>query len=194
VASGQSIDQFPNDVDRHLFGAYVSGLIDGEGCFRLSFTRRQRSARETPHVVFQINLRADDLPILRLLQSFFGCGNIHFRAPIGKTLPQFCFKVTRNTDLVHVVIPHFSRYPLFAKKRFDFTIWSEGVHLVHLVMSRRRRWGGNCPGFAAQWTPAELAHFRVLVEGLKKQREYDAPIQPMPPPPRSAPPEPLLFD
>src|SRR5262245_47158395 len=67
---------FPDHIDRDYFAAYLSGLTDGEGHFALGLREYRNHLRPVPRVYFDIALRADDLGILRLIQSFFGFGYI----------------------------------------------------------------------------------------------------------------------
>jgi hypothetical protein len=192
VATGHSIEPFPTTINRAYFAAYLSGFTDGEGCFQLLLT----GGRSTPTARFSILLRADDLPILRLIQSFLACGHIDpvNREPQRRTGMNACdsfhFWVERTSDLVGAVIPHFAAHPLLAKKRRDLAIWSEGVALISRVSALPRNRNGR-RGNAVRWTADLLSHFRSLKDALKATREFNAPIVALPPP---LPTEPSLFD
>jgi len=74
------------------------------------------------------------ISILQKLQSFFGVGLINTR--INKNVTSFT--VTKISDLVNIIIPHFSNFPLQTQKRVDFELGAKIVeskqnreHLTH---------------------------------------------------------------
>src|SRR5262245_50053499 len=132
--STQPILPFPADRDREAFANYVTGFVDGEGSYTLYYTHT--GTRATPDALFSIGLRADDHAILRLIQSFFGCGVIYFahsERQRGNDKPKVTFRINRLADLSRIIIPHFIRYPLLAKKGRDFLIWKQAVELMSAV-------------------------------------------------------------
>lgn len=176
MAKIHSIDPFPSDIDRDYFGAWLSGFTDGEGCFGLM---RASSKPTDPKTVFSIKLRRDDGAVLYLLQSFWQCGRIYLtenKSLVAGVNPSVTFSVGRLHDHLRVVIPHFEKYPLLAKKRRDFTIWKQGVLLKHEVSCRPIRSRGYNAGHLPRWTKEELEYFSSLIVSLKEQRKYDADV------------------
>src|SRR5262245_49713133 len=184
-----SILPFPTEINRHDFANYLTGFSDGEGCFQLricTLHKKHGPSRPTPSAIFVICLRADDVAILQLFQSFFGCGRIVPGKGNGTRQDSRRFQISGAHDLVSTVIPHFQRYPLRAKKLRDFSIWKQGVMLIRHVSSLFR------PKHSRRWTDERLAQFLALKKALASVREYQAPAIPLLPPP--PPPEPSLFD
>jgi len=181
---------FPANIDRQRFGHWISGFTDGEGHFALIVANDKR----TPAARFVIGLRADDLPALRLIQSYWGCGTVFYKPKTGNTHEQYFYHAVRIADLVSVVIPHFQTFPLRAKKRNDFLIWKEAVSFVDQVIRIPLVHLGGKDGSLRRWTPERMDYFRALMNALKVGREYQAPPVPLPPPPPLPPPEPGLFD
>jgi hypothetical protein len=178
----QLITPFPADVDRDYFAAWLSGFTDGEGCFRLMGESRPHS--RGPYIVpcanFTITLRSDDAKILALIQSFFGCGVLYHdtRAYSNHSpLPKSHYRVMRTLDLFTILVPHFERHPLLAKKRHDFAIWRTGLALLAEVMQRPSCFGKR--GRQKKWTDNELSRFRSLAADLKAVRQY--PLEAFPP-------------
>ncbi len=102
--------------------SYVSGFVDGEGCFCVSFQPSLRhllgwEARPS----FSISPNADRAQLLYMLQHRWGCGSIRPDRS-DKTLK---FEVRNLKDLVDTVVPHFQRYPLLSSKQADFAFFSE---------------------------------------------------------------------
>ena len=112
---------------------YVVGFVDGEGCFCVSISahktlRRKREVRP----VFEIELREDDLDILKSIQRVLGCGTIYRLnyKRYAKWKPHVKLKVSRIDDLLTYVIPFFRDHPLQAKKRYSFKIFARIVEMV----------------------------------------------------------------
>lgn len=185
---------FPDHTDRQRFGDWLSGLTDGEGCFSLHLYTSSHG-HTTPLANFALYLRADELPILRLIQSFFGCGSIQFVSRADQrekgmdTKDCYSFVVRRVRELLSFVIPTFERHPLRAKKQRDLVIWKEAILFLHDCSTSPRIRTGQRGGQV--WNKPRLDHFRSLMTALKATRKYNAPNIPLPPP---VPEEPSLFD
>ena len=198
MAKANSIAPFPPDIDRNAFGNWLSGFTDGEGCFTLKkVASRRYPGGFCPAAGFRIVLRADDGPVLLLAQSFWNCGRLILRAgkppsrrPNAK--PQSSFRIEVMQDLASVIVPHFEKYPLRAKKAADFVIWRQAVLLAWRVQQRfqgrvRSTGRGVC---ATKWALTEKKEFSSLVDALSHQRRFDASlVRPFP-----APTEPTLLD
>lgn len=96
---------------------YISGYVDGEGCFSISFSRRIKMlvGWETKPS-FSVSQNQDRAEVLYLIQKKFGCGFIR-RDFSDRTLK---YEVRSLDDLVTKVIPHFNRHPLMSSKQKDF--------------------------------------------------------------------------
>lgn len=169
MAKANSIAPFPAHLDREAFGHWLSGFTDGEGCFYLTQYHKQTRPAPSFGAGFTISLRADDLAIMKTIQSFFGCGRIcEYRRDPAKqrSKPAFRFAIYRKDDLTQIVIPHFDSHPLLAKKAIDFSIWKDAVLLMDHVSCRRRR------GKFLDWLPNELLQMNALYDSLKSQRQF----------------------
>ncbi|PJA87737.1 MAG: endonuclease, partial [Candidatus Moranbacteria bacterium CG_4_9_14_3_um_filter_40_7] len=61
------------------FASYVSGFIDGEGCFSVSFNFREKlKTKIEVRPSFSIGQNMRSLEILKMIQKFFDCGSIRF--------------------------------------------------------------------------------------------------------------------
>jgi hypothetical protein len=96
--------------------AYISGFVDGEGCFCVSFqpSRRHRFGWEA-RPSFSVSQNADRADLLARIQELWQCGFIRPDRS-DKTLK---FEVRNITDLVVKVLPHFREYPLMSSKQQD---------------------------------------------------------------------------
>ena len=104
-------------VASDAFCNYVSGFVDGEGCFSVSFNRRVtlRTGWEV-RPSFSVSQNADRAEVLHMLVDYFRCGGIRPDRS-DKTLK---YEVRDIRNLVDSVIPHFRSYPLLSSKRLDF--------------------------------------------------------------------------
>ena len=96
---------------------FVTGLIEGEGCFSISFTfrKRLRVGIETKPS-FSISLNRRDLDLLKQIHAYFKCGGIRY----SRSDRTYKFEVRSVSDIVEKIIPHFEKYPLKGNKQSDF--------------------------------------------------------------------------
>jgi hypothetical protein len=99
------------DVD-----SYISGFVDGEGCFCVSFqpSRRHRFGWEV-RPSFSVSQNADRAQLLFEMRARWGCG---FIRP-DRSDSTLKFEVRNVRDLVRKVIPHFRAFPLLSSKEMD---------------------------------------------------------------------------
>ena len=100
---------------------YIVGFVDGEGCFCITINKNGNRLPEV-RLIFEIEMREDDEPILRNIQERLGCGNIYRLEyeRYRKWRPHVKYKVSNFSDISNRIIPFFRQYPLQAKKRLDF--------------------------------------------------------------------------
>jgi hypothetical protein len=108
------------------FGNWLAGFTAGDGCFTI------RS--QPPKYVkcfFTIRLRDDDFDILQEIQETLGIGKTRvLKKEKGKNRLAL-WEVCAIGDIVHVLIPLFEKYPIRAKKKRDFLIWSRAARIIH---------------------------------------------------------------
>ncbi|OGL36012.1 hypothetical protein A3F65_02970 [Candidatus Saccharibacteria bacterium RIFCSPHIGHO2_12_FULL_47_16b] len=110
---------------------YISGFVDGEGCFSISFNKNGKRLPEV-RLIFEIEVREDDETILREIQKVLGCGNIYRLdyERYAKWRPHVKLKVSNFNDISQKIIPFFQKYPLKAKKRYDFEKFCQVAELI----------------------------------------------------------------
>lgn len=113
---------------------WVTGFSDAEGSFIISVYKRNNSNNWQIKPSFEVGLHSKDINTLQKFKDYFGVGIINTR--ISKNVTSFT--VTKLNDLVNVIIPHFSNFPLQTQKRIDFELWAKIVeskknkeHLTH---------------------------------------------------------------
>jgi group I intron endonuclease len=99
---------------------WISGFIDGEGCFHISvYSRSSSKLKWRVQANLEFGLHKNELPLLLGIQQYFkGVGNIFIDSKNNVAY----FKVSKIEDLINIVIPHFNSYPLLTNKRKDFIL------------------------------------------------------------------------
>jgi hypothetical protein len=116
---GQDAGALRSEVD---VPSYLSGYVDGEGCFTVSI-----SPRPTLLVGWEVrpslsvSQNGDRNEVLLLLQEHFGCGTLRPDRS-DKTLK---WEVRSLSLIVARIIPHFEMYPLLSGKRCDFELFAD---------------------------------------------------------------------
>jgi hypothetical protein len=102
---------------REFLSAYISGYVDGEGCFTVSISPRAKlTVGWEVRPSLSVSQNGDRAEVPQLIQTYFGCGSIRPDRS-DKTLK---WETRRLEDILWHVIPHFERQPLLSGKRFDF--------------------------------------------------------------------------
>lgn len=98
---------------------YVAGFIDGEGSFSISIGKHKTTTRGFEvRPEFEIELRADDQPILERILITIGVGRIYDCSyDRYGWYPHSKYKITSIKDLKEYLFPFLDAYPLQAKKR-----------------------------------------------------------------------------
>ncbi len=102
---------------REFLSAYITGYVDGEGCFTVSVS--PRAALRVGWEVrpsLSVSQNGDRAEVLHAIQAYFGCGSIRPDRS-DKTLK---WETRRLNDILGRVIPHFEAYPLLSGKRRDY--------------------------------------------------------------------------
>ena len=104
------------DVD-----SYISGFVDGEGCFCVSFqpSLRHRMGWEV-RPSFSVSQNADRAELLYLMKERWGCGAIR----PDRSDSTLKYEVRNISELTSAVLPHFERHPLMSSKQQDLELFS----------------------------------------------------------------------
>ena len=115
---------------------YISGYVDGEGCFSVSVSKREKlKIGWAVKPSFCVGQNYDRREVLDLMMSYFGCG--HIRRDWGdRTLK---YEVRKIDDLLEKVIPHFQQFPLKSAKQKDFLRFAEICRQMKVSEHRKVR-------------------------------------------------------
>jgi hypothetical protein len=105
---------------------WVTGFVDGEGCFNVSFTKRAKMKfGYEVRLSFSVSQHKRSLQALEMLKCFFKVGGIRF------SIKDNCYKYeVRDIVELDVIIKHFRSYALLTAKKTDFMLFCEIYTLV----------------------------------------------------------------
>ena len=115
---------------------FVSGFVDGEGSFLVSFSiRKKMKVGIEARPSFALAQHKRNKEIIIGLQRFFQCGGVRF----NNHDQTYKFEVRGLNDLVEKIFPHFEQYPLLTSKKTDFETLRQVCRLMkenrHLSVS-----------------------------------------------------------
>jgi hypothetical protein len=130
---------------------YITGLVEGEGCFSVSFTLRKRlklGIETRPS--FSISLNRRDLSLLKEIHAYFKCGSVRY----SKSDRTYKYEVRSVKDLVEHIIPHFQKYKLNGDKLNDFEKFVQICKKVHANFHRSKKYLPDIINLAYTMNPA----------------------------------------
>jgi hypothetical protein len=97
--------------------SWIVGFIDGEGCFSVSFTKREKlSLGIEVRASFSVSQKAHSTSSLQIIENYFKCGGIRFSKKDGTNK----YEVRNFADITEKILPFFRNYPLLTNKKNDF--------------------------------------------------------------------------
>jgi LAGLIDADG endonuclease len=137
--------------------SYISGYVDGEGCFAISIAPRSRlTVGWEVRPSLSVSQNGDRPEVLLAIQRYFECGTLRPDRS-DKTLK---WEVRSLSLLRERVVPHFHAYPLLSGKRRDFELFDRicrsmaaGDHLTEDGLAGIVR-------LAARMNPSGLRRYR----------------------------------
>jgi hypothetical protein len=133
-----NLDGADNQQERLISAGWVTGFVDGEGCFSICFVRQpDRAGRRGYRTGLQVMHRfvvtqgAKSLPALEELKKFFGVGRLYEnRRRDNHKEHLWQYRVERRTELIDTVVPFFRANPLRTAKRQDFEKFCASLDVV----------------------------------------------------------------
>lgn len=111
-----------NQQERLEIAAWISGFVDGEGCFSVSiFRNKTMKSGWQVFPEFVITQGAKSRSALEEVKSFFGCGRIYANKRYDnhkEHLLKYC--VRSKQELKERIIPFFQKFKLRTAKKDDF--------------------------------------------------------------------------
>ena len=125
TSKNKSRYSFNNKNTFYLNPDYVTGFVDGEGCFSISvFKDSRRLTGWQVKPIFSISLHNKDVNLLESIQRTLNVGKISKHGVDSKQ-----YRVSSLSNL-QVIIEHFDKYPLITQKQADYLLFKEAVNLI----------------------------------------------------------------
>jgi hypothetical protein len=163
---GQDAGSWRGQVD---LGSYISGYVDGEGCFTVSISPRPTLlAGWEVRPSLSVSQNGDRAEVLLLIQQYFGCGRI--RPDRSDRTVKW---ETRSLEPIRAnVIPHFEQYPMLSGKQRDFERFADicermarGEHRLRSGLVEIVRLAGEMNPSGKRGYPVEL-----IIRSLTKMK------------------------
>lgn len=124
------------------FIGWITGFVDGEGCFSVGFIRQPDKQEATrirrgyktgfqPFHEFAVTQGEKSLESLQEIQDFFKVGRVYINKRYDNHNEHlYRYVVRKRTDLVDVIIPFFKQHQLHTAKKKDFDKFTQCVELI----------------------------------------------------------------
>ncbi len=110
---------------------YISGFVDGEGTFHVSFARRTDLPKKWAIIPeFHVSQDFARSSVLEEIKTSFDCGQIKQNHRGKSNDSTYVFVVRNRQDLINKIIPFFDRYPMRSSKQKDFLVFAQIVALM----------------------------------------------------------------
>jgi len=136
-----------NQQERLIKIGWITGYVDGEGCFSINLIRQPHRHNRRVHKTgfqaaheFAVTQGASSVDSLHLLMQFFGVGSVYINKRYDnhkEHMYRYCVRARK--ELVQTIIPFFNQYPLRTSKQGNFLKFAECMRLMetgaHLTSS-----------------------------------------------------------
>jgi len=111
---------------------YITGLIEGEGCFCISISKHKTNKIGLEvRPMFEVEMVIEDKPLLEKIKKHFKCGQLYeLNYERYGWRPHVKYAVKSQKDIKEKIIPFFKKYPLVGKKKRDFEYFCEAFQII----------------------------------------------------------------
>ena len=118
-----------NNIRYKLNPNWVTGLVNGEGCFYIRLAKsKDHKTGWWVQACFQLGFHIRDKDLLLQIKSFFNETGSIYEINNKKAV---LYQVRNLSDIIGVIIPHFEEYPLITQKHSDFILFKNIVGLMN---------------------------------------------------------------
>lgn len=121
--------RYCSSKNSQLFPYTLTGLVDAEGCFRISILKNKNFKEDNnvpfkTRLYFQLSLHKKDENLLELLKNNLKVGSIY------KSRPEtYEYQVSSIKD-IKIIIEFFDKYPLITQKYGDYKLFKQAYELI----------------------------------------------------------------
>ena len=122
-----------NQQERLKTIGWITGYVDGEGCFSVSLFRNKTTKfgwQVFPEFVVTQGEKSKES--LKVLKNFFKCGKVYVNKRYdnhNENLYSFC--VRSKKELSEIIIPFFKEHNLKTAKKEDFKIFAKIIEMMN---------------------------------------------------------------
>ena len=168
-----------NQQERLETTGWVTGFVDGEGCFSVSIQKNPKtSSGWQVFPEFVVTQGAKSMKSLQILQEFFGCGKIYVNRRYDdhrEHLYRFCVRSIK--DLRSKIAPFFKSHPLRTAKQADFQKFCDVLAIMerreHLQERGRRKIAAICQTMNRRRKPKFLESSETIRQDPRESVEQD---------------------
>lgn len=115
-------------MEKKEFESWIVGFTDGEGCFSISFSLREKLKYKIEvRPSFSISQNKESLIALEKIKNYFNCGGIRY----SRKYRTYKYEVRCIKDIHTIIIPFFRENTLQTQKLNDFLYFSEICNLIN---------------------------------------------------------------
>lgn len=116
---------FNNKNTFYLNPDYLTGFVDGEGCFSLSIYKQGKNLTGWQvKPIFSISLHNKDIKLLEAIQRTLKTGKIYKH---GVDSIQYRVSSLKN---LQIITDHFDSYPLITQKSADYLLFKQAIAII----------------------------------------------------------------
>ena len=152
-----------DDQQERLDARWISGFVDGEGCFHVSINKSEKMSigwQVLPE--FRVVQHERDESVLKELQQFFRAGKVVTNHGARKEL-----RIRKLNDLKNIVL-FFKQHPLRTKKKRNLEIFGEILELMenkkHLTVEGLTKIANLCWSMNRKTKPRFLESSETLCQ------------------------------
>lgn len=110
-------------LPKECFTHWLVGVTDGDGCFSFSVNKRKNSIW---NCTFKIGQSTFNYRLLYFIKKNLGFGKISSKS--GKNMAEF--RIRDRKTLLNLIVPLFTKYPLYSTKQFYFLQWVKALETL----------------------------------------------------------------
>ena len=105
---------------------WVTGFVDGEGCFHISVLKQENMhLKKQVLPEFTLVQHERNIKVLYALKSYFKCGVVRINHE-----DRWAYRVRGQSNLSSIIVPFFEKHELKTTKRLDFAIFRDVIQMM----------------------------------------------------------------
>jgi hypothetical protein len=143
---------------------WISGFIDGEGCFHIGISKHPElrfGHQILPELTVVQHKR--DIDLLHRIRSQMNCGVVRCNHA-----DRYCWRVRDMKNLAEIIVPFFERYKLMSKKRIEFLKFAKVIRMMLAKKHLSREGFEKICEIASTMNRCEMSKVRTKIESIPK--------------------------